>query len=594
MRKVLSILLALVMLLSVISFTVAAEGETTQNFIDGGFGFIGSHIDVSSHWAMWTAFPNMTLPLGQGQWDVYVDPAVWDSIVSGAFIIDYSDYADAIEFLGQADRDASGSIYATFGSEYIAPGVVWTIFNAWDMNMMPDNETGYLGWVRFSFELIDFDRLQYHLLNSPNNMLEIDIRLGNSAMVESAGGYYDVGGRLAGWQWDDVSVEFWRHFDNADPSTFAILEPITIGRNMTVTFDANGGTSESATQTVLFGGRAIAPTHEPTKGGYNFRYWAVDDGSGNLVPWNFENSVLDNMTLIAVWSRVGTARHTVAFDARTGNLADNPPNQSILEGMRVIRPTSNPEKAGYVFDGWFIDDGVGNLIPWNFNDLVNKDMTLLAAWAQGNIEILIPPGVGDGLAGFKILRGRWAEETTATISFLVRIDNSVEESVFLSNLDRISLTAASSQGFQLRTGTATPNLILTHGSLDITAANIGNVVIVNGVQYREINLEITDALKSGIVDFTLNFATEDNSATLASAIHRVLIPGDVNKDAQVNSLDHAVIFMIMEGDLGMDIPQRMAAGEYFFELADINVDGQINSIDHAIIFNMMRGIIPTN
>ena len=34
MKKVLSVLLATVMLLSVMSFTVAAEGE--QNFIDGG------------------------------------------------------------------------------------------------------------------------------------------------------------------------------------------------------------------------------------------------------------------------------------------------------------------------------------------------------------------------------------------------------------------------------------------------------------------------------------------------------------------------------------------------------------------------------
>jgi len=752
-----------------------------RNFIDGGFGFIGSHIDISDwHWAMWTVFPNFAQHLGNGQWDVYVDPAVWDAIISGVFIIDYSAYADAIRFAGQVDMNVPGSIYATFLPWRIVPGVWDMIFHALNMNMVRDAETGYLGWVRFSFNVIDFDRLQYHLLNSPNNMLEIDIRFGNSADVERAGGLYDVGARFVGaiHSWDGVNL--WQHFNNASPSTFTIFEPITIGRNVTVTFDANGGTSEPATQIVLFGGRAATPTHEPTKDGYNFRYWAVDDGSGNLVEWDFNDPITDNAIFVAVWDSTNDnlgsgflwdehfvwigSESVLAGNAVNGqivnigyNLYVNPrywdtgvsailafgfeelegainfnmsnatsnqfgitmdfdnnevtlnimgfnhtadpitgfvgrvnfglvisdidllrtlikesPNGQLPISVRygVTPDAQNPgefyEDAAYLPRGWRLfpldavqvrnmtpghtyfapatislgygvnfhaNGGEGSMLLQNIfygvdttlraNAFTNGEMifqgwstnangtgtrfadeaivtfedmealadsmgqiNLFAIWTE-NIVILAPSDVGDGFGGFTILKGRWAEETTATITFLVRINDSVAEEVFLSRLNRMLFTAAPRGVWG-----PTPFSMLTHSDLNVTATNIGNVVEVDGVEYREINLWVTDTLRSGIVDFRLNFVTANNSETLASATHRVLIPGDVNKDGQVNSIDHAIIFSIMRGETAM--PARRAAGDYVFELADVNGDGQINSLDHAVIFNMMRGIVPTN
>jgi len=799
MKKVLSVLLATVMLLSFMSFTVAAEGE--QNFIDGGIGFIGSHIDVSANWDAWAAFPNMTFPLGSGQWDVYVDPAVWNAVVSGVLVIDYSDYADAIQFFAQVDMNAPGSIYSVIGPIHTAPGVVEMVINALDMNMVRNAGTGHLGWMRLSFNILSFERLQYHLLNSPNNLISIGIGFGNSAGVQAAGGHYDIGGSLVGAGAGE-NVNFWEHFDNAAPSTFAILDTITVGRNITVTFDADGGTPAPPAQTVIPSRRATEPA-DPYKSGYTFDGWYVRVGD-NWVAFNFDAPILGfeditvvarytrdtnyvtlaynlnggtpaidseefedgetatittvvptreravflgwarlsqftdnvppaplttvaqrdaitfvtgtilmdaNITLVAVWAADtqsvfnpdypedydpdqpdGTpdfdqarvtympngatsgvvpapgafvfARGTnVTLFGNTGNLArtdavflgwslsetalvtsqaeetaaniitsisniqanatvhavwavstiiDGVPDYrvvtvtfdatdsddpSIVEvhverGTSVARPSEDPEKDEYTFDGWGVDDGYGNIIEWNFNNPVNGDMTLVPIWSQDGIVILIPDDLGDGLGGFTILRGAWARETTATITFLVRINNSAAESVFLSRLDRMSFTAASSEGFEFRAGTATPDLILTHGSLVVTADNIGDVVEVDGVEYREVNLEVTNTLKSGIVDFTLTFTTADDSETLATAIHRVLIPGDVNKDAQVNSLDHATIFSIMRSETPM--PGRMSAGDYVFELADINRDGQINSLDHAIVFNMMRGFVATN
>jgi len=374
MKKVLSLILALAMLISLVSFmTVSVSAE--QSFIDDGVGFIGSHIDVSENWGMWAQFPNMTHVLNGGQWDIYVDPAVWNAIVSGVLFLDYSDYADAIQYFAQADMALPGSIYSVIGASHIAPGVVDMVINALDMNMVRNAETGHLGWMRFTFQVINFERFQYHLLNSENNVISIGIGFGNSAGVQGAGGHYDIGGSLVGAAAGD-NVNLWEHFDNAAPSTFAILDPITIGRNLTVTFDVDGGTPAPAAQTVLFGGNVILPT-EPTKDGYDFEHWAVQDG-GTLVPWNFESPALGDMTLVAVWVSEGNVtRHQVTFDADGGTPV--PPSQNVVEGQPVTRPT-NPQKEGYGFRYWAVDDGDGNLVEWNFTNPVNGPIDLIAVW----------------------------------------------------------------------------------------------------------------------------------------------------------------------------------------------------------------------
>jgi len=338
-----------------------------------------------------------------------------------------------------------------------------------------------------------------------------------------------------------------------------------------------------------------------------FAIWGVDT-TGNGIP-----DVLDGIM--------------ITFDASSG---ENPPPPWPWNEFNPVLPTPGnmthaPQDSYQVlFIGWTLNPEFANarvyigseadriaVMAHIITQLTNiqEDTTLYAIWGIDttgsgipdvwddvliieSVEILIPDDVGDGLAGFTILRGEWAEETTATVSFLVRLNNSVDEDIFLSSLERMSFTAASSQRFERRELTATPDLILTTDSLEITAASIGDVVEVDGIQYREVSLEIINTLKSGIVDFTLSFTTANNSEILASAIHRVLIPGDVNRDGQVNSLDHVYIFAMMRSLLEM--PARMSAGFYMFELADVNGDGQVNSLDHSAVFNMMRGLVPTN
>ena len=49
----------------------------------------------------------------------------------------------------------------------------------------------------------------------------------------------------------------------------------------------------------------------------------------------------------------------------------------VFPGARIREP-AEPEKAGYVFDGWYTEAYGG--VPYNFSDAVNGDMTLYARW----------------------------------------------------------------------------------------------------------------------------------------------------------------------------------------------------------------------
>ena len=60
--------------------------------------------------------------------------------------------------------------------------------------------------------------------------------------------------------------------------------------------------------------------------------------------------------------------------------------QNIAEGQKVTKPSPNPTKEEYVFDGWYKDNNTFNE-EWDFaNDIVDKDITLFAKWS-----IILPP-----------------------------------------------------------------------------------------------------------------------------------------------------------------------------------------------------------
>lgn len=69
-------------------------------------------------------------------------------------------------------------------------------------------------------------------------------------------------------------------------------------RGFTIDFDTNGGTHVES-QKKMYGDHIDAPEN-PTREGYDFLYWSLDDYGRN--PWDMEEDVVEEpMKLYAIW-----------------------------------------------------------------------------------------------------------------------------------------------------------------------------------------------------------------------------------------------------------------------------------------------------
>ncbi len=76
-------------------------------------------------------------------------------------------------------------------------------------------------------------------------------------------------------------------------------------------------------------------------------------------------------------------KYIVQFDSVGGTAVSS---VEVIEGSKLISPTSDPTKEHYVFDGWYTDDKYTT--KWDFDkDVVTSNMTLYAKWKTVEYKI---------------------------------------------------------------------------------------------------------------------------------------------------------------------------------------------------------------
>ncbi len=135
-----------------------------------------------------------------------------------------------------------------------------------------------------------------------------------------------------------------------------------------ITFDANGGSSIES-QTVVEGKNA-SQVSEPTREGYNFLYWTL-----NNKEYDFNTPVTKDITLVAKWEKIEEDKITykVTFDTTGGSKIST---KTVEEGKTVPKP-ANPTKSGYAFVEWQLEGKT-----YSFSSKVTKDITLTAVWKE--------------------------------------------------------------------------------------------------------------------------------------------------------------------------------------------------------------------
>lgn len=140
-----------------------------------------------------------------------------------------------------------------------------------------------------------------------------------------------------------------------------------------VFFDTDGG-SVISQQSVEEGKFAVKPAENPTKNGFTFEGWYEDEEFSTLFDW--ESPVTATKTIYAKFTPDVVLR-IVIFE---GNGGGSTVSQTIADGTKVTQP-SEPERQGYVFKGWYLDDGTFNNL-FDFESSVTSDLTLYAKWAR--------------------------------------------------------------------------------------------------------------------------------------------------------------------------------------------------------------------
>lgn len=114
----------------------------------------------------------------------------------------------------------------------------------------------------------------------------------------------------------------------------------------------------------------------------------ADEKIGNNVP----NHVWEAEPVKAGKDDVCTIAHNWVVTFNPDNGGDTFKQNVEYEG-KAIKPTPDPEKTGYTFDGWYLGDE-----KYDFSAAVEQNITLTAKWTQNTYTVTFDPNGGNELA----------------------------------------------------------------------------------------------------------------------------------------------------------------------------------------------------
>ncbi|MEY4893736.1 MAG: hypothetical protein RL751_546, partial [Bacteroidota bacterium] len=139
------------------------------------------------------------------------------------------------------------------------------------------------------------------------------------------------------------------------------------------TFTTGSNAYNFASGTVISKTLSIANLSIPNAGNIYFKWVFNTTGS------NSQGIGLDNFTLSAATSGL-----TVTYNTQGGSTVSN---ATTAIGGAIASSPGTPTKAGYSFNGWFVNSGGGNAITFPFTHGQTNDFTLYAQWTANTLNV---------------------------------------------------------------------------------------------------------------------------------------------------------------------------------------------------------------
>jgi uncharacterized repeat protein (TIGR02543 family) len=145
-------------------------------------------------------------------------------------------------------------------------------------------------------------------------------------------------------------------------------------RKYKVNFDANGGEVSPANITVSYDSKYTGMP-EPTRKGYNFNGWYTDPEGGTAISANTKVQITSDQTLYAHWDK---EKMLISFNANGGQ-TEAEDKLVIYDNRYGILPEA--ERAGYVFDGWYLDKDFTEQISEDTIVKITENQEVFAKWS---------------------------------------------------------------------------------------------------------------------------------------------------------------------------------------------------------------------
>ncbi|MGF6989663.1 putative repeat protein (TIGR02543 family) [Lachnospiraceae bacterium PM6-15] len=186
----------------------------------------------------------------------------------------------------------------------------------------------------------------------------------------------------------------------------------------TITFNASGGTVETANKNVTYGSSYGAlPT--PVRSGYYFKGWYTSKTGDNEVKENTKVTITKNQNLYAQWGRKDS---TLFFDANGGTV--EPTSKKAICGQ-PYGELPIPTREGYEFWGWYIPKDESDpesydvFIDENEIFMLEENQTVRAEWVA-DLGFSISASENSMMPAESIIiveRGKETEKEVAGLTF---------------------------------------------------------------------------------------------------------------------------------------------------------------------------------
>ena len=207
------------------------------------------------------------------------------------------------------------------------------------------------------------------------------ITLGSNTLVDGESGDQDWKGlELDAKRGDKLTVLYKKDSSGDKFDDCVYLRNFSAGEALVVTFHANNGTEDTATQKI-FGGKGTLKANTFTCEGKIFAGWATSADGAVVYEDGAAITTETDLELYAVWSDA----YTVTLrNGDTDTTVLVPQNSAI--GSRI---PADPTKKGYTFEGWF--NGEEKLTA---ETVISGDVTYTAKWSPITYTIAFSGGEG--------------------------------------------------------------------------------------------------------------------------------------------------------------------------------------------------------